>query len=770
MIRRQARYVKNDIKLDNDNLLFEEALFHNANGYIGVRSAFEEGYPDKYESVRGQYINGFYDFVHVRQAEILHGLVQEKQTMLNVADTQSIKLYFDGEAFSMFEGEILESRRWVDMNKGVTGRYVLWRSPSGKELELTITRMASFHQLSLFTIDYKIRSINFTGEVLIESDHCGTVSNYYNPNDPRTAHPRPANEPSQYVIPITSNIKYGASYITSKTSKSNLEVCSGVKNFLSGETDREFYLNEDSVLCRMTANLKRGTAINLIKYAVFSDSLRSEDCKKQSALEMKKALSVSLHDLYQHQEDYLTDYWENCFVEVEREEKLNVALKYNLFQMIQSVSKDEYGNISPKGLSGEGYEGHYFWDSEMYIQPFFTITNPEITKKLISNRYNTLEMAKRNARILGHEHGALYPWRTIMGKECSGYYPAGSAQYHINGDIAYSIIAYYHATKDVDFIASKGAEIILETARLWLDVGNFVDDEFHINDVTGPDEYTCLINNNYYTNLLAQYHLNWAVKFYTELRENNDFQKMLKKIAFQEEEIKAFQEAADKMLLLYDEDLKINPQDDSFLQKKTWDMNKTPVTDFPLLLNYHPLYLYRYQICKQPDTILAHFILEDAQSIETIRNSYEYYEKITTHDSSLSECIFSIVAAKLGMKEKAYKYFGNSTHLDLYNLHKNTKDGIHTANIGGNYMSIIYGFGGFRLKEDGIYFAPIVPNHWSGYRFRLRYNNARILVTIDREKCTIFLEYGKLMKIHVYGKEYLLEHTLSVDIAGGENE
>ncbi|HCX64709.1 MAG TPA: family 65 glycosyl hydrolase, partial [Eubacteriaceae bacterium] len=453
MANRQGVYLKNDIHLDNDHLLFEEALFHNANGYIGIRSAFEEGYPQEYESIRGHYINGFYDFVHVRHAEILHGFVQEKQTMLNIADIQSVKIYFGDEAFSMFEGEVLESRRWVDMDKGVTGRYVLWESPKGKKVEFTIVRMASFDQLSLFTIDYKIRSINFSGEVRVESDHCGTASNYYNPNDPRVAHPRPTSEPSEYINPTSCIVNYGSSYITSTTSKSNLEVCSGVKNFLSGETNREHLLDDSNILCRMITYVEEGATINFVKYAVFADSIRSDDCQKQAILEMKKALSVSMHDHYQRQEDYLSDYWENCFVEIEENDSLNTALKYNLFQMIQSVSKDEYGNISPKGLSGEGYEGHYFWDSEMYIQPFFTITNPEITKRLISNRYNALDMAKVNARILGHKKGALYPWRTIMGKECSGYYPSGSAQYHINGDIAYAIVKYYLATDDVDFMA-----------------------------------------------------------------------------------------------------------------------------------------------------------------------------------------------------------------------------------------------------------------------------------------------------------------------------
>ena len=758
----KAIYIKNNIKLDNYNLLLDEALFHNANGYIGVRSAFEEGYPENFKTVRGQYINGFYNFVSAKQAENLYGLIEEKQTMLNVADTQSVKLYFDNEEFSMFKGNVKESSRWVDMDKGVTGRRVFWTSPKGKELDIEIIRMASFSQLSLFTIEYKISSKNFSGDVMIQSFHDGNVTNFFDPKDPRTA-----NENHHHLKPAECNIQYGASFITAETTNSGLTVCSCVKNFLLGESERQFIVDGNNAQCQMVTSIEKGETVKLIKYCVFTDSLRASDCKAYAAAEMKKALSVSILELYQNQEDYLTDYWENCYVEIDGDDEVNIALRYNLFQLAQSVSKDEHGNIAPKGLSGEGYEGQYFWDSEIYIQPFFTITNPEISKNLILNRYKALECARENAKILGHQAGALYPWRTIMGKECSGYFPAGSAQYHINGDIAYAIIAYYLCTQDSRLITEKGAEIILETARLWLDVGSFHDGNFHINNVTGPDEYSCLVNNNYYTNALAKYHLDWAVKLYYKFRKDAEFRKMLGRIRFKHDEIKGFKKASKQMLLPFDEKLGINPQDDAFLNKKPWDISMIPKKNFPLLLHYHPLHLYRHQVCKQADTVLTHFLLEDAQAIETIQKSFEFYEKITTHDSSLSECIYSIVAAKLGLEEKAVNYFGNSTKLDLLDLHSNTKDGIHTANMGGNYMAIVYGFGGFRLKEEGISFAPMIPKRWEGYRFRIRYRNSRIIVNVGREKSTFFLEYGKPMIIKVYGKEFTLNSTLTVKLEKG---
>ncbi|MFZ7134036.1 MAG: glycoside hydrolase family 65 protein [Eubacteriales bacterium] len=758
MYKKQAIYELTNLKLDNYHLLLNESLFHNANGYIGIRSVFEEGYPEDYQSIRGQYINGFYDYSIMKQAERLYGLIQEKQTMLNVADTQTIKIFLDGEEFNMFDGTVLKSKRWVDMNKGITGRHVLWRSSQGKEVEITIKRMASFYQLPLFTIEYEVIPINFSGDFMIESSHNGNALNYVNPDDPRVA-----DEGIKYLNPISCEIKKGASYITSATSKSNCFICSCVKNVLFQEHDRQFIIDDHHAICHLSTEAKQGEKIKLIKYAVFCDSIRYENYREQIDLELKNALSISLDEIYKKQEEYLKHYWNNCSVEIQGDDTLDMAIRYNLYQLIQSVTKDQYGNIAPKGLSGEGYEGHFFWDTEMYIQPFFTITNPSISKSLIEYRYSILEMAKENAKILGHEKGALYPWRTIMGKECSGYFPSGSAQYHINGDIAYSIIAYYLATKDISLIVEKGAEIIYETARLWMDTGNFYKGNFYINDVTGPDEYTCIVNNNYYTNVLAQYHLKWAVKFYTLLQSRDYFTTLVEKIQLKEDEIAEFKEAAENMYLPYDETLKINPQDDSFLQKRKWDLNSIPQEKFPLLLHYHPLHLYRHQICKQPDTILAHFIIEDAQSKETMINSYNYYEKITTHDSSLSDCVFSIMASKLGMEEKAFQYFGCSANLDLVDKQNNTKDGIHTSNMAGNYMAIVYGFGGFRLKESGICFAPILPETWNSYQFKICYEDSRIIVIVKENYCYFRLEHGDIKNIFVYDKSYLLKDIIIVN-------
>ncbi len=751
-------YTVEPLKLDRYSLNFYEALFHNANGYIGIRYDLEEGVPQEYNLIPSQYINGFYDTLEVKHPEYLHGFTQEKEIIVNIADNQGIKLYLGDEVFSMFKGTVLESRLSVDMGRGVTIREVKWQSEKGKIIRLKITRMASFYQLPLFTIDYEVEPVNFSGPVSFESTHNRQVCNYHNPDDPRTA-----SEFLQLTTPLSCEVKEDGTSVEYRTKRSNLSVASCVSHSLFGKHEEEISAKDYQGSSLLKTEAKEGETIRLVKYAVYCDSLRYKNCRGQAEEEIKKAKSVTMDFLYERQENYLKEYWENCSVDIEGDDELDLAVKYNLYQLIQAVGKDRHSNISPKGLSGDGYEGHYFWDAEMYIQPFFTITNPAISKSLIAYRHTTLQMAKENAALVGHKKGALYPWRTITGRECSGYFPAGRAQYHINGAVAYSIINYYLATKDLEFVLEKGAEVLFETARLWLDTGNFHEGKFMLNTVTGPDEYTCLVNNNYYTNALAKYHLEWAVKLYKKLGVYDDFIKIKEKIALSEDEIEEFSRAAACMYLPYDEKLGINPQDDSFLQKKKWDIAKIPQEKFPLLLHYHPLHIYRHQICKQADTVLAHFILEDMQSEETMRNSFLYYEKITTHDSSLSKAIFSIMAARLNMEKKASAYFGESAKLDLLDLQGNTIDGVHIANMGGSFLTIVYGFAGFRLKEEGISFAPMLPKGWQGYRFEVCYEDSRIQVQVTEQECVFELEKGTPKRIRVYGRDYLLEDVLVIE-------
>jgi alpha,alpha-trehalose phosphorylase len=445
--------------------------------------------------------------------------------------------------------------------------------------------------------------------------------------------------------------------------------------------------------------------------------------------------SDSFEELLTKQKHYLDAFWNKSDIQITGDNELQQGIRFNLYQLLQSVGKDSVSNISAKGLSGEGYEGHYFWDTEIYMFPVFLMTQPDIAKQLLLHRFSILDAAKDRAKEVGHKKGALFPWRTITGTECSGFFPAGTAQYHISADIAYSFVQYYLATKDKTFLKEYGAELLVETARLWIDTGHEKDGQFRIDDVTGPDEYTCIVNNNYYTNVMAKNNLQWAVRALEIVKgyDADAYKQLLNRLSVTQVELAEWTRAGERMFLPYDEKLGIHAQDDTFLNKDIWNIEDTPKEKFPLLLHYHPLTLYRYQVCKQADTVLGHFLLEDEADIETIRQSYDYYEKVTTHDSSLSYCVFSIMAAKLGYDEKAYHYFNETARLDLDNTHKNTKDGLHMANMGGTWLALVYGFAGLRVKEEGLAFQPKLPEEWSSLQFRVQYEGKTLSVNLMKD-------------------------------------
>ncbi|MFD2216114.1 glycoside hydrolase family 65 protein [Metabacillus endolithicus] len=739
--------------LSQQELLNLESLFSLANGYIGIRGNFEEGYSEEFVSIRGTYLNAFHDITEITYGEKLYAFPETQQKLVNNIDAQTIDIFIDKEHFSLFEGEVLSYKRVLHLDQGYTERLLHYRTPSGKEVKLQFRRIVSFSVKELFAIEVKIEPVNFNGEVRIVSKVDGDVSNYVNRNDPRVA-------AGHAKLLSVENIgeKDDIIFVEDKTTNSDLKAACTTKHILNVQGNKSTQIQDKRVEVTYTFELDQ--PVEFVKYNVYTDTLRHERDLVEKGIEMHGNLSnQSFDQLIQSQKDYLDEFWNVADIKIEGEEKLQEGIRFNLYQLLQSAGRDKYSNIAAKGLSGEGYEGHYFWDTEIYMIPVFLLTKPELAKQLLIYRYSILDGARQRAKEMGHSKGALFPWRTISGSECSAYFPAGTAQYHISADIAYSFIQYYLATKDINFMVEYGAEVLSETARLWMDTGHFYQDEFRIDDVTGPDEYTCLVNNNYYTNVMAKHNLKWAYSVYNQVRKEDptSFKELSQRLDLTEEEARDWNQAAEKMYLPYDEELGINPQDDTFLKKAVWDFEHTPKEKYPLLLHYHPLTLYRYQVCKQADTVLAHFLLEDEQSFETIKASYDYYEKITTHDSSLSSAIFSIMAAKVGYYEKAYDYFMESARLDLDNTHGNTKDGLHMANMGGTWMSIIHGFGGVRVKESGLSIHPVLPEQWTQYEFTLHYLQRQLRVKVEREQMTVFLEKGDRLDLTVYGKNITLE-------------
>ncbi|KOR76724.1 glycoside hydrolase family 65 protein [Paenibacillus solani] len=746
--------------LSQQALLNMESIFALGNGYLGVRGNFEEGYGESMSTIRGTYLNAFHDVIEIPYGEKLFAFPDTQQKLVNNIDAQTVLIYLGDEKkpFRLDHGTITSHKRRLHMDKGYSERIVQWKSPEGKEIKLTFRRLVSFVRRELFAIHVRIEPINFNGQVRIVSTVNGKVKNYTNANDPRVG----AGHAERMTV-IDAGVKGNDAYVVDETMASQLCAACVTRHRLDVNADIQLEAGNGEVT--FTATLPLTGPIEFTKYNLYTDSLRHGQNMIDRGIQLQEELKeLSFEDLLAEQAEYLNDYWKSADVVIQDDDQLQEGIRFNLFQLLQSAGRDKHSNISAKGLSGEGYEGHYFWDTEIYMFPVFLMTQPDIARQLLLYRYSTLEQARDRAREMGHRQGALFPWRTISGTECSSFFPSGTAQYHISADIAYSYIQYYLAEQDRDFLLSYGAEVLIETARLWADIGHYYNGAFHIDEVTGPDEYTCCVNNNYYTNVMAKHNLKWAAKSCSILEsyDAQGFKTLCDRLGVTSDEISAWAKAADAMLLPYDKALGINPQDDTFLRKAVWDFDNTPEDKYPLLLNYHPLTIYRYQVCKQADTVLAHFLLEDEQSYETIQRSYDYYEGITTHDSSLSSCIFSIMASKIGNMDKAYEYFIETARLDLDNTHGNTKDGLHMANMGGTWMSIVYGFAGMRLKESGLSLSPAIPKDWEKYAFRLNFRGRLIGVSIEKDGVTLEIVEGDSIEIKLYNEVVMLESGKSV--------
>ncbi len=747
-------------ELDVKSLLKNESIFNVANGYIGIRGNFEEGYTKDIPTIKGNYINAFYEEVGITYGEKAYAFPDTMQKLVNIIDAQSITIQIGDESFSLFEGEIRAYKRYVDMQKGVYTRNIHWVSPKGEEVAITIKRLASFTVLELFAVHIIVERIKCDKPITITSRTTGDVENYTNSNDPRVGAGH-----AKILRPVECLISDEYEQITCETQTSKLKVTATTAHKVSSgnkvkrENDKQSLVNT-----YVFDDVKR--KIEFTKYTIYTDTRRYEDVVREGIKLIEEVCHKSFEVLEEEQGMYLEDFWKVADIQIEGDDALQQGLRFNIYQLLQSVGKDKLSNIAAKGLSGEGYEGHYFWDTEIYMLPFFIVCHPALAKQLLRYRYTILDHARKRAKELGHKKGAAYAWRTITGDECSAYFPAGTAQYHLNGDIAYTYIQYYLATGDKEFIKEFGAEVIFETARIWLEIGHFHEGKFKIDAVTGPDEYTAIVNNNFYTNRLAQYNLKWAIKWYNLLKDEapKKLQALVERIGLTEDELTLFEKAAEKMYLPYDESLRINAQDDTFLSKAVWDFESTPKEHYPLLLHYHPLTIYRYQVLKQADVVLSHFLLEEGIAHEVIKKSYDYYERITTHDSSLSCAIYSIIASKIGYEEKAYNYFIETARLDLDNTHNNTKDGLHTANMGGTWMSVVYGFAGLRIKEDHISLNPKLPKQWQGLQFNFLYKGATIQVDMKSDRTIIQVTTKVPLKIRIQDKEYEVFEDRTIEV------
>lgn len=737
-----------------------ETTFALSNGYLGTRGTFFGNFDFGIDiGLEGNFINGFYESEEVHYGEWNFGFPTKSQSLLNLPNAKIIQLYIDGEMFDIRKGSVWDYKRVLHMKEGQVTRSLIWTSEKGKEVRIQTSQLVSFSHKNRMVIEYKVTPLNFSGEIRLVSRIEEEVENHTRKTNPLVDY----GPFGKRIFEDLAEVSEKGLYYQGHTKNSGLSVACGCTHKIMGSKVKiEADKDKSSITYKLEG--EEGREIKLEKFIAYTSDLDMGKDKMFLFLknELQKALDTGYDQELLKQKEYMGEFWKTADVTIEGDKKVQQGIRFNLFHIMQAAGRDGRTGMGAKGLSGEGYEGHYFWDTEMYIIPVFIYSNPDIARNLLDYRYSTLNEARDRARVLGHEKGALYPWRTINGTEASTYFPLGTAQYHINADIAYAFSLYVKVTKDMDYLKEKAAEVLCETARVWADVGCFAEskgDRYCICAVTGPDEYNAIVDNNFYTNLMARENIRDAVKALDYLKKEDiqAYNKLKEKIGLEEEEITVWEKIVEHMYFPYDEKRQIYPLDDGFMQRKPWDGSKIPKEKRHLLYeNYHPLFIFRQRMSKQADAILGMYLHSNLFTKEELKRNYEFYQEVTLHHSSLSTCIFGIVACQIGDYETAYHYFEQSARMDLDDSHNNFYAGIHAANMAGTWQAIVNGFAGMRSNKGVLEFHPFVPKQWKGYQFCIKYQNAVLEVSLSHKEQKFTLVEGNNIEFFAGEKKITL--------------
>jgi alpha,alpha-trehalose phosphorylase len=732
----------------NDDLGTTETLFAIGNGYLGMRANPEEG---REAHSHGTYLNGFHETWPIMHAEDAFGFATTGQTIVNVPDAKLLKLYVDDEPLLLPTADLDSYERALDFRNGALTRDMIWRTPAGKRVRVSSQRMVSFVHRHLAVMTFEITLLDAAAPVVVSSQLLNRQDGEDEYHVEAAAlgegkDPRQSRKFGHRVLqPRLQREDGNETVLGYRCANSRMTLACGTRHHIetSCNVSVRTHLDADLAKTVFTVRATPGDPIKITKLVSYhsSNGVPAEELADRCSRTLERAEADGVDTIVSDQRTWLDEFWERSDIELRGDDRAQQALRWNLFQLAQASARTQEQGIAAKGVTGGGYDGHYFWDTEVYVAPFLAYTMPEAARKVVRFRWQMLDAARSRAREL-NQAGALYPWRTINGEEASAYYAAGTAQYHINAAIVLALRRYLEASGDIDFLSYEGAEILVETARLWVDLGFYSQNGsrmFHIHRVTGPDEYTTVVNDNFYTNVMARFNLRYAARTVRILAQWNPeaFEALTRATDLDLSELDDWDAAADAMFIPFDDELGINPQDSEFVQLEPWDWETTPPDHFPLLLHYHPLVIYRHQVLKQADVVLAMFLRAERFPIDQKRRNFDFYDPITTGDSSLSSCVQAVVAAEVGYDELALEYFTRSLYLDLCNSHGNTSEGVHVANAGGVWAGIVNGFAGMVEQGNHLVFSPRLPSDWEGVTFRLRRHDSTLQVDLDPDGLTL---------------------------------
>jgi len=668
-----------------------------SNGALGVRGAIEE------RAQASTFLAHAYEQAPIHYHEKLKGFATSSDSRVPVAESLGLEVRIDGEAID-FTQLRSATRRTLDLRAGMLRRETRWSFPDGRLLRIFGERVVPLDGSTLLL--RRLRA-EFDGEGLV------------------TLHPRLAPAPGGATQSDDPRIGVNLASRGFETEQATDEL---VVERLPG--------SGIGVAAVQRVQAEDGWLLVATGFAAGRDA--SQTLVADASALAGTALADGFETARAAQRVLLDTFWAGADLTITGEPRLAATLRANLFHLFASAGRDGRSSAAAKGLTGEGYEGHYFWDTEAFMLPVLSVLAPDIARAMLVYRAGTLDAAFANARALDHKRGALYAWRTIEGRECSAHYPSGSAQYHINSAIAFAIGTYVDATGDEGFLVEHGVRMLVETARIWLALGDWAEGSFHLRGVTGPDEYTALIDDNWYTNRMAQKHLRLAVSAADRVAaiDPEAWGWLAAEMELGAAELAEFTRTADGMHLPFDAARDLDAQDASFLDKPRWDVAGTPASEFPLLLNYHPMTLYRHQVSKQADIVLAMVLGGEEVSAERKRRVFDHYEPITTHDSTLSASTFAILANEVGHEAQALRFFAETSLVDIDDRHGNTGHGVHMAALAGSWLALVWGFAGFRPYGPQLRFRPTRPADWQGYSFGLTWRGTLVRVEVAGDQIT----------------------------------
>ena len=731
-----------ETELDLDNIATSESVFALANGHLGLRGNLDEGEPN---GIPGTYLGGFYETRPLPYAEAGYGYPEDGQSVVNLTNGKILRLLVEDEPFDVRYGVLDSHERVLDLRAGVLRRAVQWTSPTGRRIKVNSTRLVSFTQRAVAVIEYTVEPIEGEFPVVLQSELVANEAMPIASSDPRAA--AALAEPLESEQCDADGVR---AILVHRTKSSGLRMAASMDHLIESADGCETTVEAlpDLARVQITADLAPGQPLRIVKVIGYGWSAQrsAPALRDQVSAALAAARHTGWEGLQAEQRAYLDSFWDRADVELEGDPELQQALRFALFHTLQAGARGERRAIAAKGLTGPGYDGHTFWDTEMFVLPVLTYTVPHAAADALRWRHETIDLARERAATLGLK-GAAFPWRTIRGQECSSYWPAGTGAFHINADIAHAVSRYLAAQDDPEFEHRVGAELLIETARLWRSLGHHdAAGNFRIDGVTGPDEYSAVADNNIYTNLMARQNLTDAADICVR------HPKRAAELGVDDEETAEWRDAAARMTIPYDEALEVHPQAERFTEHAPWPFDDCGAEDYPLLLHFPYFDLYRKQVVKQADLVLALYECGDAFSESEKARDFAYYERLCVRDSSLSACAQAVVAAEVGHLDLAYDYFAEAALMDLDDLEHNTRDGIHIASVAGTWIAAVAGFGGMRDHHGKLSFRPRLPSALTRMRFRLMVRERSLLVEVDSEHARYRLRSGDPLEIEHHGE------------------